>query len=101
MSKIFRTGALAAALAALPLTAAFADRAPTAQENAEIGNVLFTEGFTSWGKIEFDDDGMWTVENAIDQDGNSRDLTLDTALFIVDSDEDTDGGEIVGIHPVD
>ncbi len=101
MSNILRTGAIALAFAALPFTAAMADRAPSAHENAEIGNILFAEGFTSWGKIEFDDDGEWTVENAIDQDGNVRDLTLDTALMIIDADEDVDGDEVVGMHPVD
>ena len=99
MNQILRAGALALALAAAPFTSALADRAPTAQENADIGNVLFSEGFTSWGKIEFDDDGHWTVENAIDQDGRVRDITLDTALVIIDSEEDEDD-DIVGMRPL-
>ena len=98
MTKIIRIGAIAFAFAAVPFTAALADRAPTAHENAEIGNILFTEGFTSWGKIEFDD-GTWEVENAIDQDGRVRDITLDTAFMIIDSEDDEDD-DIVGVRPV-
>jgi|LNFM01.1.fsa_nt_gb hypothetical protein len=74
--------------AAVPLSAAFADRAPTAYENAEIGNVLFAEGFSSWERIEFDeDDGIWTVHNAVDQDGERRDIKLDSALVVIDADD--------------
>lgn len=74
--------------AAVPLSAALADRAPTAYENAEIGNVLFAEGFSSWERIQFDeDDGIWTVHNAIDQDGEKRDIKLDSALVVIDADD--------------
>lgn len=86
MSDLIRTGALALALASLPLTAAFADRAPTAYENAEIGNVLFSEGFSSWDRITWDDDGHWKVRNAVNADGERYDLELDQSLMIVDSD---------------
>jgi hypothetical protein len=90
MSQTLRIATFAALFAAAPLTASFAaDRAPTAEENAEIGNVLFSEGFSSWGKIEFDD-GQWEVDNAIDQDGNKRDVTLDQAFMIVNSDDDNE-----------
>jgi hypothetical protein len=98
MSQILRIGAVALAFIVAPLTAAFADRAPTAAENAEIGNILFAEGFTSWGKIELDDDGEWEVENAIDQDGRVRDITLDTAFMIIDSEENDD--DVVGVRPL-
>jgi hypothetical protein len=80
--------AAATLFAAIPLSAALADRAPTAYENAEIGNVLFAEGFSSWERIKFDeDDGIWTVHNAIDQDGRKRDIKLDSALVIIDADD--------------
>jgi hypothetical protein len=98
MTKILRIGAIAFAFAAVPFTAALADRAPTALENAEIGNILFTEGFTSWGRIELDD-GEWHVDNAIDQDGRVRDITLDMAFMIIDSEEDEDD-DIVGVRPL-
>ena len=87
MQKTIRMTALAALFAAAPLGAAFAvDRGPDAEETAIISNVLLAEGFSSWGKIELDD-GRWEVENAVDQDGNRRDLVLDSQFLIVDADE--------------
>ncbi len=85
MSKTLRIAAFTAMFAAVPLTAALADRAPTAEENAMIGNVLFSEGFSSWGRIELDGD-EWQVDDAIDQDGRSHDVTLDPAFVIIDLD---------------
>jgi hypothetical protein len=85
MSQPLRIAAFAAMFAAAPLSAALADRAPTAEENAIIGNVLFSEGFSSWGRIELDGD-EWQVDDAIDQDGRSRDITLDQAFVIIDAD---------------
>ena len=88
MQKTIRMAALAALFAAAPLGASIAaDRGPDAQETAIIRNVLLSEGFTSWGRIELDD-GQWEVENAIDQDGNRRDLVLVSQFFFVDADED-------------
>lgn len=87
MSQKILAAALTAAFAAAPFGAALADRAPTAYENAEIGNVLFAEGYSSWGKIEFDD-GVWEVENAIDQDGKKRDVKLNESLIVIDSEAD-------------
>jgi hypothetical protein len=87
MPQTLRIAAFAAMFAAAPLTAALADRAPTAEENAMIGNVLFSEGYSSWGRIELDGD-EWQVDNAIDQDGKKRDVTLDQAFVIIESDDD-------------
>jgi hypothetical protein len=97
MQKTIRMTALAALFAAAPLGAALADRAPSADETAIISDILLSEGFTSWGKIELDDD-QWEVENAIDQDGNRRDIVLDSQFYIVNSDEDTDDDLISIVH---
>ena len=86
MIRFLAAGAFAIAFAAAPMSAAFADRAPSAYENADIGNVLFQAGFSSWGTIEWDEDGYWKVENAIDADGKRRDIVLDETLMIVKSD---------------
>lgn len=94
--KIFGIAA-AAFLAVVPLSSAFADRAPDAYENAEIGNVLFAEGFSSWERIRFDeDDGIWTVRNAVDREGRKHDIKLDSALMIIDEDR-----PIVDLHVFD
>lgn len=87
MQKTIRMTALAALLSAAPLGAAFADRAPSADETAIISNVLLDEGFTSWGKIEWDDN-EWKVQNAVDQDGNRRDLVLDSQFMVLNDGED-------------
>ncbi|BCJ90149.1 hypothetical protein IZ6_08840 [Terrihabitans soli] len=87
MQKIIRTSALIALLAT-PLGAAVAaDRAPTADETAIISNVLLDEGFTSWGKVELDDN-EWKVQNAIDQDGNRRDIVLDSQFVVLNEGQD-------------
>jgi hypothetical protein len=93
MPKTITMTALAALFAAAPLGAAFADRAPSADETAMISDVLLSEGYTSWGKIELDDN-QWEVENAIDQDGNRRDIVLDSGFYVLSSDED-DGDSVV------
>ena len=45
------------------------DRPPTAEERAQIESALKAAGYTSWGKIEFDDDQYWELDNAIAADG--------------------------------
>lgn len=87
MQKTIRMTALAALLSAAPLGVAFADRAPSADETAIISNVLLDEGFTSWGQIELDGD-EWKIQNAIDQDGNRRDLVLDSQFMVLNDGED-------------
>lgn len=93
MPKTITMTALAALFAVAPLGAAFADRAPNADETAIISDILLSEGFTSWGSIELDDD-QWQVENAIDQDGNRRDIVLDSQFVVLSSDED-EGDSVV------
>jgi len=83
----FRTAMLTAALAAVPLTGALADRPPTPEERQIIADVLREEGFTGWGKIEFDD-GEWEVDNAIGPDGRKHDLTLNADFVIVRGEPD-------------
>ena len=81
MTAYLRSFAFAAALAAIP-AAAFADRVPDDAERAAIESVLQSEGFTSWGEIEFDDT-RWEIDNAVGPDGKRYDLDLDTSLNIV------------------
>lgn len=65
------------------------DRAPTAEERAQIEAVLEREGFTSWGEIELDDGKVWEVDDAIHSDGREYDLELNpTSLEITDRDPD-------------
>jgi hypothetical protein len=88
MHKSIRMTALAALLAAAPLGASFAaDRAPSADETAMISDILLSEGFTSWGQIEWNDD-QWEVKNAIDQEGNRRDIALDSQFVVLNDGED-------------
>jgi hypothetical protein len=88
MSKMIRMTALAALLATAPLGAAYAaERAPTADETAMISDILLSEGYTSWGEIEWNDD-QWEVKNAIGQDGNRRDIALDSQFVVLNDGED-------------
>ena len=86
-----RTAAMSAAFLLIAFTApAFADdRAPTAEERAEIEAALTAEGFASWGEIELDDSQVWDVDDAVHTDGKQYDLELDMTTFaITDRDED-------------
>jgi hypothetical protein len=54
-----------------------ADRPPSPQERSRIETMLRNEGFTRWGKIEFDDEEeVWEVGNAHASDGHRYDLRL-------------------------
>ena len=54
-----------------------ADRAPSPQERSRIETMLRNEGFTRWGKIELDDDGVvWEIDDAHASDGHRYDLRL-------------------------
>lgn len=82
----------AMALVLLPLFSApafAADRAPTAEERANIEAALKAEGFQSWGDIELDDDRAWDVDDARHSDGKEYDLELDkTTLAVTKRDPD-------------
>lgn len=86
--------ALAASLSLLPLSAALADRAPTAEERSAIEAALQAEGFTSWEEIEFDDDDddtddrLWEVDDARGADGVEYDLKLDRDYRIIKRERD-------------
>lgn len=73
---------------------ALADRAPTAQERAEIEAVLRAAGYTSWEEIEFDDDDdddddqVWEVDDAIGADGHEYDLKLDRSYNVIKRERD-------------
>ena len=88
--SIFRPLLIAGLLAAPLATSAYADdRAPTADERAQIEATLKAEGFTSWGEIELDDGKTWEVDDAIHSDGREYDLELDRETYaITDRDED-------------
>jgi hypothetical protein len=79
--------ALAAAFAAVPLSGALADREPDPREAAIIADVLLANGFDSWGRIEWDDDGVWEVDEAVGPDGRRHDVTLDAAFYIMEVDD--------------
>jgi len=67
------------------------DRPPTAEERAQIESALKAAGYTSWGKIEFDDDQYWEVDNAIAADGKRYDLDLSKSDYtILKKELDTD-----------
>ena len=85
MKTAIRMAVLAATFAAVPLTAALADRRPTGEEQAIIAQVLLSQGFTNWDYMEFDDgDGIWEIDDAVDQDGYRHDLKLDADFMIID-----------------
>lgn len=80
-----RSTIAAAFVAATSLVAsvALADgRPPTAEETSAISAALTKEGFTKWGKVEFDD-GKWEVDNAIGADGKQYDVDLSAKDFTV------------------
>jgi hypothetical protein len=55
----------------------FADRPPSPQERSRIETMLRNEGFTRWGKIEFDDESdAWEIDDAHASDGHRYDLRL-------------------------
>lgn len=89
MPKTITMTAFAALFAAAPLGAAFADRAPTADETAIISDMLLSEGYTSWGKIKWDDD-KWEIDDVVAQDGEKHDLELDQSFAIIPDDDDDD-----------
>ena len=86
--------ALVASLSLLPLSAALADRAPTAEERSAIEAALRAEGYTSWEEIEFDDDDddaddqVWEVDDARGPDGLEYDLKLDRNYRIIKRERD-------------
>mgnify|MGYP001492343832 CR=1 FL=1 len=66
---------------------ALADRAPNATEREAIEKVLRADGFSRWEEIEWDEDGHWEVDDAIDANGRSWDLRLDRDLNIIERDD--------------
>lgn len=54
-----------------------AGRLPNTDERAAIEDALKAAGYTSWGKIDLDDDGYWEVDDAIGADGKNYDVDLD------------------------
>ena len=74
---------LAALVLGLAFTgSAFADRAPTPEEQTKIEAVLKQEGFTKWKKIEVEDDEI-EIDDAIDANGKQFDLELDPKTFAI------------------
>ncbi len=68
--------------AALVVATAFATgsamadgRAPTSEEATAVGQALSKAGFSTWGKVEFDD-GKWEIDNAVGADGKKYDVDL-------------------------
>ena len=64
-----------------------ADRAPTPTELAGPSEALSAQGYSTWGKIEFDE-GPWEVDNALDIDGKRCDLKLDRNYTVRESERD-------------
>lgn len=64
-------------LCLLTTTPALADRGPSREEAQAIAAKLSAEGFKSWNKVEFDEDGpIWKVDDARAIDGKTYDLQL-------------------------
>jgi polyisoprenoid-binding protein YceI len=83
-----KAAALAVAFALAPVTAALADRPPTDEERTQIEAALQEAGYSSWGSIEWDDDGYWEVDDAVDSGGVQFDLKLDEGLTIIEEDRE-------------
>jgi hypothetical protein len=74
--KFSKTAAAVFAVTCLAAGVAFADgRPPTDQETAAVKDALTKQGFTTWGKVEFDD-GKWEIDNAVNSDGKTYDVDL-------------------------
>lgn len=82
--------ALALTVALLAASGALAqdDRAPTAEETAQIEQALRAEGFTAWEEEVELDDGAWEVDDAVAADGQKYDLTLDPAFAVAERERD-------------
>ncbi|SMH41453.1 PepSY domain-containing protein [Mesorhizobium australicum] len=80
---------LAAPFVLLVATPALADdRPPTPDERVRIEAALRGEGYTSWGSIELDDNRVWEVDDAIDDEGKEWDLELDTQSLAISKKDD-------------
>lgn len=56
---------------------ALADRGPSKEEMQAIAAKLTAEGFKSWNRVEFDEDGpIWKVDDARALNGKTYDLQL-------------------------
>ncbi|MGQ7794595.1 PepSY domain-containing protein, partial [Faunimonas sp. B44] len=75
--------AFGAALALSAASPAHADRDPTPEERSQVENQLRNLGFTSWEKIEWDDDGYWEIDDAVGSDGKEYDVHLAPDTFEV------------------
>ncbi len=75
--------AVAAALALYAANPAHADRDPTPEERTAVESQLRSLGFTSWEKIEWDDDGYWEIDDAVGTDGKEYDVHLAPDTFEV------------------
>ena len=63
----------------------------TPDERAKIESALKAEGYTTWGKVELDDEKHWDVDDAVAADGKTYDLHLGTAdLKVLKKEPDTD-----------
>jgi uncharacterized membrane protein YkoI len=83
-----RSLALAVLFGIAALQPAWADRAPTREEQRVIEAVLKVEGFLRWEHIELDGD-EWEVEGAVAADARRYDLRLDArTLEIVERHRD-------------
>jgi hypothetical protein len=81
----------AAALALFGANAEAKDRLPTDEERAKIETALKAEGYTTWGKVELDDEKHWDVDDAVAADGKTYDLHLGTAdLKVLKKEQDKD-----------
>jgi Peptidase propeptide and YPEB domain len=87
MNNTLVTNTLAAAVLALTSTTVLAGRAASPEERAGIEVALPAQGYSSWGKIEWDD-GRWEVDNAVDTDGKTYDLKLDRNFTVRESELD-------------
>jgi hypothetical protein len=86
--KISLMRSLAAAALLASAAPAFADRPPTAEERTALEAALTNLGFTSWGDIEFEDDGVWEIDDAIGADGQKYDLILTPDFQILEQKRD-------------
>ncbi|MFN3613443.1 MAG: PepSY domain-containing protein [Rubrimonas sp.] len=84
LSRIVLGAALSLGLSA----PAFADRPPTEEERAQLEAALRELGFTSWGNIEFEDDGVWEIDDAIAADGRKYELILTPTFEILEQNAD-------------
>ena len=84
---MYRSFALAAVVLLIGAPALAKDRSVTNEEGAKLAAAVAAQG-CSGGKLEFDDDGHFEVDDARCSDGRKYDLKFDTSFRLTKKELD-------------